>query len=120
MISITPALLAYKPIYVNAPKKEGTHRATTGDTVEAFAHNHRPTPGHVLIISENPFVTYQGLVTETLFLQNDLRGFTFEAVGPMHRVKDVPLYIRLGVLLDNFARTLYQRIALKKAEKSSI
>lgn len=106
-LKLTPALLAYKPTYVNAPKKEGTHRATTGDTVEAFAHNHSPTPGYVLIISENPFVTYQGLVTETLFLQNDLRGFTFEAVGPMHRVKDVPLYIRLGILLDNFARTLY-------------
>ncbi|HBN22146.1 MAG TPA: hypothetical protein DD412_02770 [Holosporales bacterium] len=119
-LELTPVLLSYEPVYVNAPKKDGTHRATTADTVEAFARNHRPTPGHVLIISENPFVRYQGLVTETLFLQKNLKAFTFESVGPMHRVKDVPLYIRLGGLLDNFARTLYQRIALKKAEKAKV
>ena len=107
-------------MYVNSPKKEGTLRATTADTVEEFARTHSPKSGHVLILSENPFVIYQGLVTETLFLQKNLRGFTFESVGPMHRVKDVPRYICLGVLLDNFARTLYQRIALKKAENARL
>jgi len=116
-LELTPELYAYKPIYVQSPKKDGTHRATTGDTVEEFADKHRPIQGHVLIISENPFVRYQGLVTQTLFLQKDLKGFTFESVGPMHRLKGLPLYIRLGVLLDNLARTLYQQLALKGTEK---
>ncbi len=116
-LELTPALYAYKPIYVQSPKKDGTHRATTGDTVEEFADKHRPIQGHVLIISENPFVRYQGLVTQTLFLQKGLKGFTFESVGPMHQLKDLPLYIRLGVLLDNLARTLYQHLALSAAEK---
>ncbi len=118
-LKLTPPLSALEPLYVNAPKKDGAKRATTADTVEAFAHKYTPKTGHVLVISENPFVTYQGLVTKMLFLQKGLKGFTFEAVGAIHRAKERPFYIRLGVLLDNFARALYQRVALKKVEGTS-
>ncbi len=111
-LALSPQLLHITPLHVKALKKKNTKRATTADTVEAFVHDYNPQSGSVLVISENPFIMYQCLVSKTLFLTKGLTGFAFEGAGIFKPYHDLDQDVRLGVLLDNLARTLYQRIKL--------
>lgn len=72
-------------------------RPTTGDTVNAWMEL-QPQAGTCLVVSNQPYVSYQDSVTKTLLPQN----FAVETVGK--KSDD----INIDVYLDTVARLLYQ------------
>lgn len=115
-LQLPDSLRAHTPIFVKSPKRADEKRAQTDDTVLAWLDGYHVEPGHCLIISENPFVYYQELVTRVVFqrVKPEAKGFTFEAVGPSNREADREIDVNLGILLDNLVRTLYLQVQLKK------
>jgi len=115
-LALPQSLRSHNPIFIKAPKRQDQKRASTDDTVRAWLDEYSVSPGHCLIISENPFVNYQELVTRVVFqrVKPNIEGFTFQAVGPSNREADKDIDTNLGVLLDNLARTLYMQLELKK------
>ncbi len=91
---------------INAPKHANGARPTTGDTANSWLEKN-PQPGSVLAISNQPFVGYQHAVLLTLLP----KSFVVETVGD-HAFDttnlDVLADTKMGVLLDNLARWLYQ------------
>jgi hypothetical protein len=90
---------------------DGTaRRPNTGDTVNAWMAQH-PKPGTVLSISNQPYVSYQHKVLQTL-LPDD---FKLETVGSAVDTVEIDgkkqYKIDASVFLDNLARLLYQEKA---------
>lgn len=111
---LDPKLLTAKAIFIRAPKREGTTRSDTGDTVVGWIDQHHVKPGLCLIISSNPHILRQRLVVETLFNKKGFRGFSFDSAGPAYPLDKNDLDGDLGQLLDTLARTLYQEVTLGK------
>jgi hypothetical protein len=87
-------------LVVDAPRGEKA-RPNTADTYYSWLAT-KPTAGSVVAFSNQPFVPYQQLVGEGI-LPND---FYLETVGVA-----APSDIRVSILLDNLARTLFQLLA---------
>lgn len=91
-----------KPIYVDT---EGS-RPTTQDTIIQWLKN-KPRKGKTLIFSNNPYVPYQHSVIVLRLLDNKFISKaemeSIETVGQ----SDKPNNTQLRVLLDTFARTLF-------------
>ena len=112
-LNLSAQLLKLKPTHIKSSKKRGTKRATSDDTIEALARQVNLSPGSVLVIASPPYIHYQRLLTQTLFLKHNLYHFTFEGAGPAAFLGDLPPQ-QLGILLDTFARTIFQQHQLKK------
>lgn len=86
---------------VSAPLKTDAKgnkvRPTTDDTVIAFRASH-PTPGHGLVITDQPFGLRQLLVLKSL-----LPGWTLHVAAPA-----ADEHLPIAVFLDELARTIYQ------------
>ena len=111
---LDPKLRTAKAIFIRAPKREGTTRSDTSDTVVGWIDQHHVKPGLCLIISSNPHILRQKLVVETLFNKKGFQGFRFDAAGPAYPLNKNDLDGDLGQLLDTLARTLYQEITLRR------
>ena len=111
-LNLPKALREHPPLFIHAEKRPGTKRAETVDCVLKWAKNYHPTPGVGVMVSNNPYVYYQLLVTKTALAQAGISGINLEGVGPAaFDTKDLSLkeqtIIKLGVMLDNLARVLY-------------
>lgn len=101
-ISMPEAMRAVPVTFVNVPmfkNQDGSlKRPTTGDTVNLWFQQAKPTPGNCLVISNQPYVCYQNSVVKTLLPQ----GFIIETVGEKAEGTKIDDH------LDNLARFLYQ------------
>ncbi|MCX6990909.1 MAG: hypothetical protein NTX49_07610 [Chlamydiae bacterium] len=89
---------------VNSAMKSGGKRPTTGDTVIDWLKE-RPSPGHCIAISSQPYIGYQHSVLQILS-----PTFTVETIGPK---RQGPLPLALS--LDTLAKWMYQeKIRLNK------
>lgn len=116
-LDLDPALQKAQVVYVNAPKPLGKAgklikkaRPSTFDTVATWLKTN-PKPGSCLVISSNPHVAYQGLTTQLAFEKNNInpKDFPIEAVG-----SSAGDNVKLAVLLDDFARTIYTQVQREK------
>jgi hypothetical protein len=82
---------------VTSAMKSNGKRPTTGDTVIDWLKE-RPSPGHCIAISSQPFIGYQHSVLQILS-----PTFTVETIGPK-RQGSVPL----ALTLDTLAKWMYQ------------
>jgi hypothetical protein len=105
-LELPQALRVKKPLFVHASKKPEASRAETEDTVKTWAQVYKPQKGLALVISNNPYVYYQVLVTETFTKKAGVPDLTFEALGSAMS-QDQSEEVRFGLLLDNFSRILY-------------
>ncbi len=90
------------PVYM------GKRRPGTADTIAKWVKT-SPKPGSCLIISNQPYITYQEATIRLLLP----KGFTLEAVGP----GAVPAELNAADILDSIARWLYQEQQLPKNNK---
>lgn len=113
------AIYQQSPLYntlpyelINAPMKQDAKgnavRPTTEDPIQLWLATN-PAHGSALIISDQPFLTRQALVYETLLPA----GFKLDSAGEAASF-DLPI----AVYLDELARTIYQ-IILKEKKVSS-
>ena len=97
-----------KMIFVEAKKKLGSKRSTTEDCVKEWIKRNL-SPGSCLVISSNPFVIYQNMVTKLVVLESNhfkKKEFIFEGVG-IDRMDFYSKDILIGYLMDNLSRILY-------------
>ncbi|MBS1988152.1 hypothetical protein JST56_04120 [Candidatus Dependentiae bacterium] len=94
--------------FIDAPMQKTAdgliRRPTTGDTVNAWLEK-KPNPDSCLVVSCQPYVTYQDSVMRTLMPAS----FSLETIGA--RVSEGE---NLATLLDTVARILYQEYQLVK------
>lgn len=83
--------------YIAGAALPGTPRARTDETIEAWKATN-PTPGRCLLISDQPFVTYQHFMFQTLAGPQ----FALETVGPAAGNGTT-----LEIYLDSLARALW-------------
>jgi hypothetical protein len=89
-------------------KPDGTtYRPTTADTVVKWLMKN-PTPGKVLVISNQPFCHYQKVVTETLLPKT----FTVDVAGDKASEDTT-----VAIYLDTLARTIYQWSTMQNSSK---
>lgn len=115
-----PALGAQKVKLVCASKQKASGRAETSDAAQQFFSRLTPQDkGEILIVSSNPFVDYQAK-TFMLALRKskkvDPNVFQVVGVGSQGGYPDVPIYVQMGVFLDNLARSLYVETQLRKLQ----
>lgn len=99
----------YYPIFVHAKKKVGANRAETEDCVKEWITVYPPKKLHgaALVVSNNPFVYYQQLVTERLLAQLNFSQIKLYGLGSALSKEFYPdVTIQIGVLLDTLARNL--------------
>lgn len=98
-------------IVIDAPMKQSKDgvllRPTTDDTLREFKQQ-APKKGSCLVISNNPYVLRQVKVCERI-LQNS----EFEIVGAGEALDTEK--VNIHILMDEFARTLYEEYTLYKA-----
>ncbi len=91
-------------IFVDAQKDShsdpSNQRITTLDTVDAWIKNFQPQPGNYLVVSSQPYVTYQDAVVHSAVPEQ----IQLTSVGPGETYS--PLTIQMA--LDALARALYQ------------
>lgn len=104
-----------------AQKIPNAQRATTFDTVKEWLKL-APQPGNYLVMSSQPFTTYQALVFKRTLLQilkEKAAVYTIETVG--HRLNstleaghsDFEVHMKALIGLDNLARILFELHTLK-------
>jgi hypothetical protein len=101
--AVSPADLKLVPItYINAPKVKtdtgALRRPNTSDTIKEWLAT-GPTPGSVLLISNQPYVGYQHACMKT-YVPSE---FVVETVGESASSQE-----KLAILFDTLARWLYQ------------
>lgn len=107
-LSLPDAMRRLAPQFINAEKKEGAARATTEDGAKQWLQGLEDGLSYCWVVSSNPFVGYQQLVTEWMhkkYLPNS--QLVFEGVGQAAPVSEYQVETAIGILLDNLARTLY-------------
>jgi hypothetical protein len=112
----------------SSPKIEGAKRSTTETTLRDFFASSDFDGGKILLISSNPFVSYQfavarravfDVVKEKDFSLDDL-GVSGSApywgtrIFEQDKMSDNDKTLSLGVLLDNLARLIYEQKIAKK------
>lgn len=85
-------------VVIDAQAKPGKERPTTGDTIEHWLCQTKPT-GDILFISNQPFVGYQHAVAKNTMPKT----LPIETVG-----QRAPSNTKLSVFLDNLARWIYE------------
>ena len=107
-----PAILRRRrPLYVDACRRPGQPRAQTEDCVGQWLVDYAPASGRALMVSNNPFVVYQRLVTRLSLARLGFHCLQLEACGPAAVVEADPI-VSLAPLLDSLARSLYVQRAL--------
>lgn len=102
------ALREHGILFVHAQKRDGAARAETADCVRAWVGGHHPGPGKALVVSTNPTIEYQKRVTEMLLHQSGAQGIEVACMGPEAELGQHEPAVRLGLLLDGFAGTLFR------------
>lgn len=111
-----PVELRKLPVnFVNAPRPkilhDGLARPHTRDTIATWIYeNPKAKPGHCLSVSNNPYIYYQQLVLENVFLKVKRWQYEFsiEGIGAQASPK-----IEIALLLDNLARVLFLEVEKK-------
>ncbi len=106
-LDLTPALRAKQPLFVHAEKKLTAQRAETEDCVMKWASQYHPQPGTALVVSNNPYIYYQSLLTKVIFKKMGLNGIVLESLGSGTQTGKDTENVDLGLMLDNLARTFY-------------
>ena len=97
-----------EPLFVKSEKKASETRARTEDCAETWLNQEDVNEGIYYVISSNPFVYYQKRMTELKFRQAGYKeNYIFKGLGKEASLKDQPLEVSIGVLMDNLARCLY-------------
>lgn len=91
-------------VHVDANKKPNAKRATTADTIEAFAEQD-PSAGKYALISTQPFGLYQLLVTQKELQKNQMDNLIKLKLSTQKLPH--PENEKAEVLLDNLARIFY-------------
>lgn len=112
-LDLPTELRNHTPVFVHAEKKPNAQRAETEDCVQKWAKKFSPQPGTALVVSSNPFVYYQLLVTEVLFAKAGLGNMKLDAIGSESSYQAESLDVELGLMLDNLARTFYYLLKKK-------
>lgn len=103
--------------YALAEKRPGSARATTADCMKVWFES-TPTAGVYAIVSSNPFIAYQEIVSLRQALINGRKDIAFIGCGPA--ISPESYIAKMGevgvakVLLDNIARILYEMYELEK------
>ena len=88
-------------VFINTPNTVDSQgkikRATTGDTIQQWLHEHKPATGDCLVISSQPHIGYQESVIKTF-----LPAFTISSAGPSLQED------KTCEILDALARWIYQ------------
>lgn len=107
----------------SSPKIEGAKRSTTETTLRDFFASNNFDGGKVLLISSNPFASYQlavakrvilGVAKEKGFSLNDISvaasaPYWGAKIFAQDQLNDKDKTLALGVLLDNLARLIYEK-----------
>jgi hypothetical protein len=105
---VCDALCSVGYTVVQAAKKKGTKRATTVDTVHALVKQHT-VPSSVLVVSTNPFITYQGHVVRNVLVDRGAHETEVHFAGPCALIPQGMTFLHQGsILLDCLARTMYE------------
>lgn len=108
--------------FAMAAKRDGAPRATTADCMKVWFET-SPPAGVYAIVSSNPFAGYQELVATRQALINGRKDVAFIGCGPA--ITPESYIAKMGkigvakVLLDNFARILYEMYHIKQMESSA-
>lgn len=105
-LPLPAAMRLATPMFVHAAKKPDATRAETQDTVAAWSKMAPAARGTALMVSDNPTIEYQRLVTQALLYTHALGHLKLDAMGPDTRLRDAPEAVRLGFMLDNLAACL--------------
>lgn len=106
-LDLPQEMRSHPPIFIHAKKKTGTNRAETEDCVKDWIQKYNPRNGRALVVSSNPFVYYQLLVTQVLLKKFNVQGIELEAIGGAMKINEDSDENSLGLLLDNLARSLF-------------
>lgn len=106
-LDLPSEMRSHPPIFIHAKKKEGANRAETEDCVRDWIQKYHPTPGKALVVSSNPFVYYQFLVTQLFLKKFNVQGVQLEAIGSAMKINDNSEEVSLGILLDTLSRNLF-------------
>lgn len=118
-LDLTPDLRSATPLFIKSGKKQGASRANTADTVVAFLKGRVLNPhAKIWVVSSNPMIDYQVLVTKTLFAKAGYKDLQIEGVGPSLYKTTQSADLALSVLLDTLARSIYQSLQLSRAMKN--
>lgn len=115
-----------KIVFVKALKKEEMDpntqqiilkRPTTFDSVDSWIKDYQPVPGRCISISNQPYVYYQQATIYGAFKQAGLmeEGFKVDGTGLCYKLNNLEHFKEnIGIVLDNFARTIYTEVANAK------
>ena len=108
-LRLPAALRARTPRFVHGAARAGAPRAETQDCVALWLAGAPPPEGLALVVSDQPFVEYQRRVTEVILARHGARRLHVAAMGAApRRLEGIDETVRLGVLLDNLANTLFR------------
>lgn len=106
-------------IYIDSPAPIGSKRATTESTIIDWVNQEKLDEGPYLVISNQPYITYQGLVFERVLKKMKI-NLDYEMAGPgiypQERNEQDPSQIirQASILMDNTARILFEKVQISQ------
>ena len=114
-LDLPASLRAISISFAHAPKPTGAERTNTRDVVMHWAAKTHVPWQRCLVVSDNPFIERQRLTTAAVLVGAGHPNVMVDAMGPAAPLQSVPQWVAIGVLLDNFARTLFEQQQLLSA-----